>query len=161
MMHIVNDYWHPGQAGDAAVCGGSQRAGAAAPSTSTAATTATAPTVTNEGFAPAPGVMDAITGPTLVIWWSFTCVSCLINRGFFDRLEAAAHKQGYDVRRMLATEETLPHYPHVRTLPRYDVLTLKDGATSPYGNGIALQSIPNNDRRPLSLLFPTLSDDAQ
>ena len=86
---------------------------------------------------------------TLIIWWSQTCASCKFNGAFFDRLEQAARQQGYDVRRMEATEENLQRYRHVSSIPRYDVLTLAREATSAYGTGVALQSIANNNREPL------------
>lgn len=56
--------------------------------------------------------------------------------------------------RMEATNANLTRYPHVRTLPRFDVLTPNPGITSAYGEGVALQSVANNDRTPLEQLFP-------
>jgi hypothetical protein len=119
---------------------------------------ATATTV-EEGYqsdAPQPPPWP-VQRPTLIIWYREDCVACKLNKGVFARLEEHPRsRSGLDfaVVRVQATNEQMKRFPHVVALPTFDLVHVTPGASSPYGPGTALRSIPNNARAPLESEFP-------
>lgn len=80
---------------------------------------------------------------TLVIWWSPSCFACKQNEPTFRYL--MENPGGFSVHRVEITQALQQRFPHVTTIPRYDVVLLKHGATSTYGKNTELHSIANND----------------
>lgn len=123
-----------------------------------------------EGFTEdaGPDPLTEFRGPTLLIWWSPQCVSCTLSATFFDRLQQAAAAAGYDVRRVQVTGDRVRRYPHVRSVPRYDIVLPRRATESfpsvhqdVYGEETQTHSVSNADRDRLREWFPQLRDQAE
>ena len=86
----------------------------------------------------------SITKKSLIIWVKRGCMSCQINKPFFALLESQAKVQVY---RVEASEELRSKFPHVTTLPMYDIVEPAPSEHSPYGPGTRLVESIRNDRR--------------
>ena len=99
-----------------------------------------------------------VVRPTLIIWHRDDCMACNLNKELFARLErhsrSARTQQEFDDVRVQATPARIQRFPHVTALPTYDLVYTRAGATSAYGPGTELRSVPNNARGPLQEEFP-------
>ena len=111
-------------------------------------TGATCGDAATEGFE--LGVDDALRAPpsitrkSLIIWVKRGCMACQINKPFFALLESKAKIQVY---RVQASEELRSRFPHVTTLPMYDIVEPAPSEHSPYGPGTRLVESIRNDQR--------------
>ena len=150
---VVGVHWSPPDGGQWSVCSAGRRPrprpalqGEDAPRAEEQAT---------EGYVEAPPF--PVNRPTLIIWYREDCAACALNKAVFARLEANPRSTGgteFAVVRVQATPEHLRRFPHVLALPTYDVVRVTPGASSPYGPGTELCTIPNNARAPLEREFP-------
>lgn len=107
---------------------------------------------TDEGFQDIP---QPITQPTVIIWWSPHCAACRHNEQRFRTIEG--HPNGFRVVRVKATREVLQRYPHVTSLPSFDLVwpETTPGATSVFGPATRLQTVRNFEAQDvLSQYFP-------
>jgi hypothetical protein len=104
----------------------------------------------------ADGVPLPIRRPTLIIWHMRTCVACRNAAGFFRKLEEEAGD--FQVLRIEANREYIQRYPHIQTLPLFDVIRPAPGTSSPYGADTQLLTVRNHERHLLRSVFPRAFD---
>lgn len=80
---------------------------------------------------------------TLVIWYTPGCPACKKNESIFQYLQQ--NPGMFDVHRVEITRELQQKFPHVTTVPLYDIVVPRQGVSSAYGPETALETIANND----------------
>lgn len=80
---------------------------------------------------------------TLVIWFAPGCQACKKNEPVFEYIQQ--NPGMFDVYRIEITRELQQLYPHVTTVPLYDVIVPMQGSSSVYGPETLLDTIQNND----------------
>jgi hypothetical protein len=139
-METTGDHWHPGRYPSCPARIGPPRPGDAASAPDADDATVDVPAT--------------FARRTLIIWYLPTCAACNHAKGFMRRLEESPND--FAIVRVQATRGRLERFPHVQTLPLFDLVFPEPGAASPYGPGTSLVTVRNYERRRLREYFPAV-----
>lgn len=96
---------------------------------------------------PIPGFPFPLTTRHIVIWHQKDCAACQASKPVFAGLREAgrAARPPFGVTEMEITPALLARFPHVTSVPLYDVVDPDPAVTaSPYGPGIRLTTVRND-----------------